>query len=75
MRVVNSAQSAAVLVLAPWSGAAADRFDRRLVVHTQLGAAAIAAVLTAAATGRTTVPAVIGLARSCAASGWARRWR
>src|SRR5438067_5640435 len=44
--VVNFAQFAGVFVLAPWAGSAADRFDRRrLLVVTQLAAAAVTGVL------------------------------
>jgi MFS family permease len=44
--VVNFAQFAAVFVLAPWAGPAADRYDRRrLLVTTQVGAIAVTALL------------------------------
>jgi MFS family permease len=44
--VLNFAQFVPVLVLAPWTGAAADRFDkRRLLVATQLTAVALSAGL------------------------------
>src|SRR2546423_8868953 len=44
--VVNFAQFAGVLFLAPWTGPAADRFDRkRLLITTQLGLSAVAVVL------------------------------
>jgi MFS family permease len=62
--VVNFSQFAAVIVLAPVTGAAADRFDRRrLVVFMQILAAALAAllaVLTAAQSATTGI--VIGVA-------------
>ncbi len=62
--LVNFAQFAGVILLAPWSGGAADRFDRRrLLIVTQLlamtGAFALAAF---AAAGLTTVPLVIVMA-------------
>ena len=51
--VVNFAQFAALLVLVPWTGAAADRFDRkRLIIATQLAAGVITGVLTRAVGGR-----------------------
>ena len=44
--VVNFAQFAGVVVLSPWSGPAADRFDRkRLLIVTQLGLSIVTAVL------------------------------
>jgi MFS family permease len=44
--VVNFAQFVGTLVLAPWAGAAADRYDRRrLLLVTQLVAFAVTAVL------------------------------
>src|SRR5439155_1253373 len=50
--------------LAPWAGAAADRFDRRrLLVVTQLGAVAVTALLAVlTSAGLATTPLVIGLA-------------
>jgi MFS family permease len=62
--VVNFSQFAAVIVLAPVAGSAADRFDRRrLVMATQLGAAALAASLAlVTAAGRATPAIVIGVA-------------
>ena len=62
--VVNFAQFVGIFVLAPWSGSAADRFNRRrLLVVTQLGAVAVTAslaVLTRA--HHATAPVVIALA-------------
>jgi predicted MFS family arabinose efflux permease len=44
--VVNFAQFAGVVLLAPWSGPAADRFDRkRLLIITQLGLSIVTAAL------------------------------
>jgi len=44
--VLNFSQFAAILLLAPWAGSAADRFDRRkLVLVMQVGSSAISAVL------------------------------
>jgi MFS family permease len=62
--VVSFAQFAGILLLAPWTGAAADRMDRRsLILITQVSAAVISGVLVAlVATGRGTLPVVIGLA-------------
>jgi MFS family permease len=62
--VVNFAQFVGTFALAPWAGAAADRFDRRrLLLVTQLLAVAVTAVLAAvAAAGAATAPVVIGLA-------------
>src|SRR5918911_3297111 len=48
--VLNFAQFVPVLVLAPWIGRAADRFDRRrLLLVTQASAAALSTVLGALA--------------------------
>lgn len=48
--VLNFCQFVPVLLLVPWAGAAADRFDRRkLLICTQLGAAAVSAGLSALA--------------------------
>jgi MFS family permease len=62
--VVNFSQFAAVIFLAPVSGAAADRFDRRkLVVCMQILAAALAALLAIiTAAGAATTGIVIGVA-------------
>src|SRR5213596_1704049 len=44
--VLNFSQFIPVLLLAPWAGSAADRYDRRrLLFGTQSGAAVLAAVL------------------------------
>lgn len=61
--LVNFSQFAAVFVLAPWSGPAADRFDRRrLLLATQLAAAAITGFLALlSAAGDASAGAVIGL--------------
>lgn len=62
--VVNFAQFAGVIVLAPWSGTAADRYDRKwLIIWTQAGAIVITgslAVLTAF--GIESVPLIVLLA-------------
>lgn len=62
--VVSFAQFAGILLLAPWTGAAADHMNRRaLILVTQVSAAMISGVLAAlVATGRGTLPVVIGLA-------------
>jgi len=62
--LVSFAQFAGVILLVPWSGAAADRFDRkRLLIITQLVAVAISGVLALlAAANHDTVAVVIGLA-------------
>lgn len=64
--VVNFAQFAAVIALAPVAGSAADRFDRRrLVVASQLTAAALAAALafvTAAGAATPTLVITVALA-------------
>ena len=62
--VVNFAQFAGVVLLAPWSGAAADRYDRRrLVIAMQLAAMGVTGALAALElAGRATVPVVIALA-------------
>jgi MFS family permease len=59
--VVNFAQFAALLVLVPWTGAAADRFDRkRLIIATQVAAGVVTGVLTIlSAAGLATAPVVI----------------
>jgi MFS family permease len=61
--VVNFAQFVGVFVLAPWAGSAADRFDRRrLIVVTQVIAAAVIALLAGLqGAGLATTPVVIGL--------------
>lgn len=58
---VNFAQFAGSFVLAPWSGAAADRFDRRkLLMASQLAAATIAITLAAITiAGWVTAPIVV----------------
>ena len=60
--VLNFAQFAAIIVLSPWTGAAADRFDRRkLLLVTQVGATTVTAVLAVLAfSGDATIPVVIG---------------
>ncbi len=62
--LTNFSQFAAVIVLAPWVGQAADRFDRRWTVFwTQVGSAAITGALALlAASGDATVGVVIALA-------------
>jgi len=62
--LTNFSQFAAVLVLAPWVGQAADRFDRRWTVFwAQVASVAVTASLAAlAASGHASVGAVIGLA-------------
>ncbi len=62
--VVSFAQFAGIIVLAPWSGGAADRFDRkRLIIGTQLGAMVVTGALALLAiAGWDTVPVIIGLA-------------
>ena len=48
--VLNFSQFAAILLLSPWAGAAADRFDRRrLLIVVELAAAALSAGLAACA--------------------------
>jgi MFS family permease len=62
--VVNFAQFVGVVVLAPWAGSAADRFDRRrLLVMTQIAAAAVTAALAGLnSVGLAPAPVVIALA-------------
>ena len=62
--VVNFAQFAALLVLVPWTGAAADRFDRKqLIIATQMAAGAITGTLTVlSALGLASAPVVIASA-------------
>lgn len=62
--VVSFAQFAGIILLAPWSGGAADRFDRkRLIIGTQLGAMIVTGALALLAiVGWDTVPVIIGLA-------------
>jgi MFS family permease len=62
--VVNFAQFVGTFALAPWSGTAADRFDRRrLMLVAQSFAVLVTAVLALlAAAARATTPVVIGLA-------------
>ena len=61
--VLAFAQFIPVLLLAPWAGRAADRFDRRrLVIAVQSVAACLAALVAALAlAGLATAPAVIGI--------------
>ena len=48
--VLNFSQFAAILLLSPWAGAAADRFDRRrLLIVVELAATALSAALAACA--------------------------
>ncbi|MHB8647413.1 MAG: MFS transporter, partial [Thermomicrobiales bacterium] len=62
--VVNFAQFAGIIVLAPWSGGAADRFDRkRLIIGTQIGSMIVTGTLALLAVAQwDTVPIIIGLA-------------
>lgn len=62
--VVNFAQFIGAFVLAPWAGAAADRYDRRkLLIVTQILATVVTGVLAALTlTGRVTSALVIGAA-------------
>lgn len=62
--VVNFAQFAGVFLLTPWAGSAADRYDRRrLLIVTQVGAAAITALLAVLqGAGAAEAPVVIALA-------------
>lgn len=62
--LVSFSQFAGTILLAPWAGEAADRFDRkRLIIATQLGATAITGALALlAALGFGTVPVVLALA-------------
>jgi MFS family permease len=61
--VLAFSQFIPVLLLAPWAGRAADRFDRRrLVIGVQSGAAVLAALVAALAwAGAATAPAVIAI--------------
>lgn len=62
--VVGFSQFIAVFVLAPWAGAAADRFDRRVLMRwMQLGSFCVTALLAALAwQGLASAGVVIGLA-------------
>lgn len=62
--VVGFSQFVAVFVLAPWAGAAADRFDRRVLMRwMQLGSFVVTAALAALAwTGHASAGVVIGMA-------------
>ena len=62
--VTNFAMFIGVIILAPWAGAAADRFDRRaLLILTQVGATVVTGALALLiGVGWGTVPVVIGLA-------------
>jgi MFS family permease len=61
--VLNFAQFAAIIVLAPWTGSAADRFDRRkLLFLTQMWATSLSAFLAALAwSGHAGAAAVIAI--------------
>jgi MFS family permease len=62
--VVNFAQFIGVLVLAPWTGVAADRFNRRhVILATQASAGVVTGVLTVlSALGLASTPVVIACA-------------
>ena len=62
--VVNFAQFIGVVLLAPWAGSAADRFDRRrLIIATQVGATVVSGALAwIVAAQHGTLPVVLGLA-------------
>jgi MFS family permease len=62
--VVNFSQFAGTLALAPWAGAAADRYDRRqLMIVTQVASVVVTGVLAiVAAADAASAPVVIGLA-------------
>jgi MFS family permease len=62
--VTNFAMFIGVVLLAPWAGAAADRFDRRrLLILTQVGAAVISATLASLiGINLGTVPVVVAMA-------------
>jgi MFS family permease len=62
--VVSFAQFFGTLVLAPWAGGAADRYDRkRLMIVSQVGSIVVTGVLAIiAAAGAASTPVVIGLA-------------
>ncbi len=62
--VVNFAQFSGIILLAPWSGGAADHFDRkRLIIGTQIGSMIVTGALAILAlVGWDTVPVIIGLA-------------
>jgi len=72
--VLNVAQFAPVLLLAPWTGVVADRFDRRrIVLVTQLGAAASSAPVRRAASLRASSAArSASVAASAARLSWCR---
>src|SRR5579884_97252 len=61
---VNFAQFIGVVVLAPWAGSAADRFNRRwLIIATQVGATLVSGVLAwCVAVKLGSLPIVLGLA-------------
>jgi MFS family permease len=61
--LVNFSQFAGIFIFAPWSGAAADRYDRRrLLIATQVAAAAVTALLALiVGRGDATPAIVIGL--------------
>jgi MFS family permease len=62
--LVNFAQFAGIVLLAPWTGSAADRFDRRrLLIVSQLAALLITGALAVvAATDRASAPVAIAFA-------------
>jgi MFS family permease len=59
--VLNFCNFIPILVLAPWAGSMADRFDRRrIIVVTQLGSTGLSALLAVLAwSGRASVPVVL----------------
>jgi MFS family permease len=57
---VNFAQFIGSVVLAPWAGAAADRFDRRkLLMISQVGAAAVGGLLAVLTIAELVTPAIV----------------
>jgi MFS family permease len=74
--VLNTAQFAPVLLLAPWTGLAADRFDRRrLLLVTQLSAAALSGTLALLAWGGLAKVWVVIVSLSASASAAPTRRR
>ncbi len=61
--LVNFAQFAGVVLLAPWAGPAADRFERRqLLIATQVGATVVSGLLAVlVGVGWGTMPVILGL--------------
>ena len=62
--LVNAAQFLGPVLLAPWAGSAADRYDRRRILFVAQGSSAVIAAILALLSllGQVTVPILVGCA-------------